>query len=404
MNRSLIFFLVFTLTFYGKGYTQSTSKKQLEARRLKLEKEIKEANSILTLTNNKQKSVSSQVEDLMYKINIRKNLIRVTNDQANLLSRLISKNSKEVNQLTVQLELLKKDYAEMVVKSYKNRSVHSRLMFLFSSENFKQAYKRLQYFEQYKLYQKNQAEIIKSKSLELNQLNAELKLQQDEKKSLIEKNREVNLILEEELKQQNILITDIKKDIGKYRTSINRKQREIEKLDKQIEKLIKEAIAASNKKKGSKRSSSFTLTPEAKALAASFESNKGKLPWPVKKGIVKVKYGTQPSPIDPSIKIRSNGIRIATEPAAKVKAIFKGEVLAIHLVKRGNPSVLIRHGNYISVYKNLSKIYVKKGQIIETNQEIGQVFTNPNSGESILNFSLFKDGSTQNPMYWIMRI
>ncbi len=404
MNRSLIFFLVFTLTFYGKGYTQSTSKKQLEARRLKLEKEIKEANSILTLTNNKQKSVSSQVEDLMYKINIRKNLIRVTNDQANLLSRLISKNSKEVNQLTVQLELLKKDYAEMVVKSYKSRSVHSRLMFLFSSENFKQAYKRLQYFEQYKLYQKNQAEIIKSKSLELNQLNAELKLQQDEKKSLIEKNREVNLILEEELKQQNILITDIKKDIGKYRTSINRKQREIEKLDKQIEKLIKEAIAASNKKKGSKRSSSFTLTPEAKALAASFESNKGKLPWPVNKGIVKVKYGTQPSPIDPSIKIRSNGIRIATEPAAKVKAIFKGEVLAIHLVKRGNPSVLIRHGNYISVYKNLSKIYVKKGQIIETNQEIGQVFTNPNSGESILNFSLFKDGSTQNPMYWIMRI
>lgn len=404
MNRSLIFFLVFTLTFYGKGYTQSTSKKQLEARRLKLEKEIKEANSILTLTNNKQKSVSSQVEDLMYNINIRKNLIRVTNDQANLLSRLISKNTKEVNQLTVQLELLKKDYAEMVVKSYKSRSVHSRLMFLFSSENFKQAYKRLQYFEQYKLYQKNQAEIIKSKSLELNQLNAELKLQQDEKKSLIEKNREVNLILEEELKQQNILITDIKKDIGKYRASINRKQREIEKLDKQIEKLIKEAIAASNKKKGSKRSSSFTLTPEAKALAASFESNKGKLPWPVKKGIVKVKYGTQPSPIDPSIKIRSNGIRIATEPAAKVKAIFKGEVLAIHLVKRGNPSVLIRHGNYISVYKNLSKIYVKKGQIIETNQEIGQVFTNPNSGESILNFSLFKDGSTQNPMYWIMRI
>ena len=404
MNRSIIIFLVFTLTFSGKGFTQSASQKQLEARRLKLEKEIKEANSILTLTNNKQKSVSSQVEDLRYKINIRKNLIRVTNDQANLLSRLISKNSKEVNQLKAQLELLKKDYAEMVVKSYKSKSIHSRLMFLFSSENFKQAYKRLQYYEQYKLYQKNQAEIIKSKSLELNQLNTELKLQQAEKKALIEKNREVNLILEEELKQQNILISDIKKDIGKYRASINKKQREIEKLDKQIEKLIKEAIAASNREKGSKRSSSFTLTPEAKALAASFESNKGKLPWPVKKGIVKVKYGTQPSPIDPSIKIRSNGIRIATEPAAKVKAIFKGEVLAIHLVKRGNPSVLIRHGNYISVYKNLSKIYVKKGQIIQTNQEIGQVFTNPNSGESILNFSLFKDGSTQNPMYWIMRI
>ena len=98
-------------------------------------------------------------------------------------------------------------------------------------------------------YIKNQAEIIKSKSLELNQLNTELKLQQAEKKALIEKNREVNLILEEELKQQNILISDIKKDIGKYRASINKKQREIEKLDKQIEKLIKEAIAAQTEKR-----------------------------------------------------------------------------------------------------------------------------------------------------------
>ncbi len=117
-----------------------------------------------------------------------------------------------------------------------------------------------------------------------------------------------------------------------------------------------------------------------------------------------MKYGTQPSPIDPSIKITSNGIRIATEPYAKVKAIFKGEVLAIHLIRRGNPSVLIRHGNYITVYKNLSKIYVKKGDKIETNQEIGEVFTNPNSGETTLNFSLFKEGNTQNPMYWIMKI
>ena len=205
---------------------------------------------------------------MRYKINIRKNLIRVTNDQANLLSRLISKNSKEVNQLKAQLELLKKDYAEMVVKSYKSKSIHSRLMFLFSSENFKQAYKRLQYYEQYKLYQKNQAEIIKSKSLELNQLNTELKLQQAEKKALIEKNREVNLILEEELKQQNILISDIKKDIGKYRASINKKQREIEKLDKQIEKLIKEAIAASNRKKGSKRSSSFYTNTRGKSFSS----------------------------------------------------------------------------------------------------------------------------------------
>lgn len=404
MNKGLLILVLLLAPLLNKGFAQSVSQKQLEAKRLQLENEIKEANTILSASNNKQKSAVSQVEDLTYKINIRKNLIRVTNDQANLLSRTISKNTKEISKLETQLNLLKQNYADMIVKSYKSKSVHSRLMFLFSAENFKQAYKRLQYFEQYKNYQKDQAAIIKAKSIELDQLNAVLSQQEQDKKALIKKNRLANTKLEIELETQNVLIQSIKKDIGKYKASIRQKQKEIQKLDKQIEKLIREAIAASNAEGGKKGGSTFKLTPEARALAASFESNKGKLPWPVKKGIVKVKYGTQPSPIDPSIKITSNGIRIATEPSAKVKAIFKGEVLAIHLIRRGNPSVLIRHGNYITVYKNLSKIYVKKGDKIETNQEIGEVFTNPNSGETILNFSLFKEGNTQNPMYWIMKI
>lgn len=404
MNKGLLILVLLLAPLLNKGFAQSVSQKQLEAKRLQLENEIKEANTILSASNNKQKSAVSQVEDLTYKINIRKNLIRVTNDQANLLSRTISKNTKEISKLETQLNLLKQNYADMIVKSYKSKSVHSRLMFLFSAENFKQAYKRLQYFEQYKNYQKDQAAIIKAKSIELDQLNAVLSQQEQDKKALIKKNRLANTKLEIELETQNVLIQSIKKDIGKYKASIRQKQKEIQKLDKQIEKLIREAIAASNAEGGKKGSTTFKLTPEARALAASFESNKGKLPWPVKKGIVKVKYGTQPSPIDPSIKITSNGIRIATEPSAKVKAIFKGEVLAIHLIRRGNPSVLIRHGNYITVYKNLSKIYVKKGDKIETNQEIGEVFTNPNSGETILNFSLFKEGNTQNPMYWIMKI
>ncbi len=246
MNKGLIILVLLLAPLFNKGFAQSASQKQLEAKRLQLENEIKEANTILSASNNKQKSAVSQVEDLTYKINIRKNLIRVTNDQANLLSRTISKNTKEISKLETQLNLLKQNYADMIVKSYKSKSVHSRLMFLFSAENFKQAYKRLQYFEQYKNYQKDQAAIIKAKSIELDQLNAVLSQQEQDKKALIKKNRLANTKLEIELETQNVLIQSIKKDIGKYKASIRQKQKEIQKLDKQIEKLIREAIAASN--------------------------------------------------------------------------------------------------------------------------------------------------------------
>ena len=135
-------------------------------------------------------------------------------------------------------------------------------------------------------------------------------------------------------------------------------------------------------------------------MAANFEANKGKLPWPVTSGAVKVRYGTQPSLIDKSISINSNGIRIATEKGAKAKAIFNGEVLAVQASKHGNPSVLIQHG---TVYKNLSKVYVKKGDKIKTNQDIGEVFTDPSNGETMLSFAIFKDSKTLDPSLWIAR-
>lgn len=385
---------------------QSQKQKELEAKRQQLQEEIAQINALLFSNKKKEKSIVSQVQDLNYKVSVRKNLIKVTNDQANLLTREINTNQKEITNLRNQLEILKKDYSAMIVKSYKSRSDQSKVMFLLSSDNFKQAYKRLQYIKQYANYQQEQGEKIKQKTQELQELNTSLLKQKAEKNKLIEENRIAKNLLEEELKDQNALVVSIRKNLSSYSSQIKKKQQEADRIDREIDRLIREAIAESNKKAGNSSTTSkgYALTAEAKALAANFESNKGKLPWPVEKGVVTVRYGKQPSPIDNSITINSNGVRIATEEGAKVRAVFEGEVTRIVVIKNANPAIIIRHGNYFTIYKNLSRIFVKQGDKVNTKQLIGEVFTNKNNGETILGFGVNKNSSTENPANWIYRM
>ncbi|WP_431133172.1 murein hydrolase activator EnvC family protein [Psychroserpens mesophilus] len=386
--------------------SQSNKQKELEAKRQKYQNELKQINALLFSDKKKEKSLVSLVEDLNYKVNVRRNLIKITNDQANLLTREINANQNEISSLREQLKELKDNYAEMIVKSYKSKSEQSRVMFLLSSDNFKQAYKRLQYIKQYRNYQEEQGELIKAKTLKLQELNTDLLRQKKDKDKLVLENREVKKQLEIELKEQEALMVSIRKNLSTYASQAKKKQQEIDRIDREIERLIREAIAASNKKAGktSSPTSKFVLTPEAKALARNFESNKGQLPWPVEKGVVKVKYGTQPSPIDRTVTINSQGVKIATEKGTKVRSVFDGEVSQILVIPNANPVVMIRHGNYITVYKNMSKIYVKKGDKVNTKQEIGEVFTNQSNGETMLGFGVYKDSKTQNPASWIYKM
>ncbi len=404
-NGALHITLLITL-FLAFGVTNAQSKKQkaLEEKRQQILREIKQLNSLLFTDKKKEKSVLNQVEDLNYKLSVRKNLIKITNDQANLLTREINDNQKEITSLRAQLKELKEDYAAMVVKSYKSKSEQSKVMFLLSSSNFKQAYKRLQYIRQYASYQKEQGEAIKEKTEKLQQLNIKLLKQKEDKQKLIEENRKEKRALEAEVKQQQILMASIKQNLNKYTSQIKKKQQEADRIDREIDRLIKEAIAESNRKAGNTTSTGkFVLTPEARKLASSFKANKGKLGWPVTRGVIRTRYGTQRSSVDKSVTIRSTGLQIATERNAKVKAVFNGEVSKIMIIKNANPVVMIRHGNYLTVYKNLSKVYVKAGDKITTGQEIGEVFTNRITGETILGFSVYKDNKKQNPEYWLAK-
>ncbi|WP_394347010.1 murein hydrolase activator EnvC family protein [Winogradskyella tangerina] len=404
MKRLHIVVLIGCLVSFTSLFGQSDKQKKLEAQRQQILKEMKQFRALLFDKEKEERSEITLIEDLNYKVNKRKNLIRITNEQANLLTREINANENEISSLKDQLEELKADYAAMVVKSYKSKSEQSKVMFLLSSNNFKQAYKRLQYIRQYANYQKEQGETIKEKTKELEALNVELNQQKEDKQKLIEENRIAKRELEKELKEREVLMASIKADMNKFAAQIKKKKQEADRLDREINRLIREAIAASNKKAGKKTSTGkFVLTPEAKKLASNFEANKGKLGWPVSRGVIKGKFGKRRSLTDAAVTNNYKSIQIATESDAEVKAVFRGEVSEILIVKNGNPAVMIRHGNYLTIYMNLSKVYVKKGDIISTGQVIGQVFTNKIRGETLLGFRINKNNQVLNPESWLAK-
>jgi len=403
-KKTFILSLLLICFSFLNGFSQSKERKQLEQRRLALREEIKEINSLLIDNKKKKQSVLVQVEDLDKRISATQNLIKVTNQEANLLTREINENLNKITKLRKDLEALKEDYAKMIRKSYKSKSNQSRIMFLFSSENFLQAYKRLQYMKQYANYRKQQGDEIKAQTKLLQQLNEDLIEQRKAKETLLAENRVTQKKLQEDKKQQQILIASIQEKQGTFENQLKERQKEVSRIDDQIEKLIREAIAAENKKKGSTSSKAFALTPEAKALAADFTSNKGKLPWPVKSGVISMRFGVHPHKTVPSVKVKSSGVRIETNASEPIKAIFKGEVMKIQAIKGANKAVMVRHGNYISVYNNLESVQVQTGDPITTGQILGLVGNATSTGRPTLNLSLYKDTTSLDPALWIYKM
>ena len=398
--------MAFFVLFVSLGLAQKNSARQktLEKQKKLLQAEIKEINTLLFNNSNREKSILSQVEDLDVKISVRTELVKVNNQQANLLTQQINVNQRDITNLRKELDELKKDYAEMIKKSYKSKSSQNRLMFLFSSEDFLQAYKRIQYMKQYTNFRKKQGEVITQKTKTLQSLNKALFEQKAQKEVLVMENRKAQKELQQERRSQQRLIRGLKSKSRSLALEIKQKQRKAAEIDKVIERLIREAIAASNKASGKSVKNAFALTPESKLLAANFVANKGKLPWPVEKGIVIQRYGTQPHPVVKTTMIKSNGVTIATTPKSKARAVFEGEVMTILSFKGSNPTILIKHGNYITTYKNMGKVYVKKGDKVKAKQPIGEIFTHPQTGKTTLQFSVFNALKPQNPKSWIYRM
>ena len=399
--RKTMLFLWIVLLCSNSIFSQN-NRKQLEKQKEAIQKELKEINALLFKNKKQKASTFTDIENINYKIQRKQEVIKLTNRQINLLNIKLEKNKNQQVDLSKRLKEVKAAYKEMILRSYKSKSGKNKLMFVLSSESFFQAFKRTQYIKQYAAFRRNQANKIVTISDELKLINDELIERKKLKETLLTNNRLTQKSLEKEKNQANEIAFKLKSQEKKYKKNILAKQKESLKIDKQIDKLIREAIAASNKTKT--KSNSFNLTPEAIALAKNFELNKGKLPWPVSRGVVIQRFGTQPHPVVKTAKIKSNGIVIATEKSAKVKTVFKGQVLSVLKFRGSNPTILIQHGNYITAYKNLSKVFVSKGDMLESGQAIGEVFTNKTNSQSTIQFSIFKKTTPLNPLFWILKM
>jgi septal ring factor EnvC (AmiA/AmiB activator) len=414
MNKVLLTILL--AGFSTMMWSQSDQQKKLEQRKAQIQKEIREFQELLNKEKKKERSILNEISEKQTKIKLSEKLINTTQKQTKLLNDDIYLNQIEINKLNRELKMLKEDYAEMLVKSYKAKSDQSRIMFILSSDNFLQAYKRMQYMKQYASFRKIQGDAIRVKMEELQGLQNKLTLQKQEKQKLLTESEKQKQALEKEREEQEKLVKIIQKDKKKYTADIQKKQRESREIDRKIDRIIKEAIAAANKKTaaaaGTKKSTAkaaasapankIVLTKEGEIVANNFTASKGKLPWPVEKGFISLPYGDQPHPVVRTATIHNSGVEITTDEGAQARAVFAGEVTTI-MVFDGLKAVYIRHGNYFTVYLNLASVNVKAGDKVSLKQNIGTVYTNKNTGKTVIKFMVLQNTNRLNPQQWISK-
>ena len=393
-TRILLFFLLLIVTDL-----RSQSKQALEKQKKEIQNEIKVIELKLSNSSKKKGLIISNAEDLNYKIKLQQNLISNINNQLNLILNEIDANEIQLTNLKNKEVSLKEELAKMLITGYKKKSNLNKLMFIFSSSSFQQAYKRIQYFKQYVNFQNKTLLKIKSTSSEIENVIVVLDSQKTNKQLLINENENIKRELNIQYDDLNKLIAEVNKDQKKYKNEIKQKQKLSKDIDKKIEKLIREALANSKRNDGG-----FKLSEEAQLISKNFNANKGRLPSPVIRGNVVLGFGKQPHPIVKTATIQSNGVRIRTSSDVEARTIFDGEVYSIIISKNNSRTVLIQHGNFFTVYKNLSQIYVSKGDKLKTKEVIGKIATDPLNGQTILSFSIFYNGVPQNPRTWIYKL
>ena len=409
----------FFLLLFALVVSAQTEQQKLEKRKAQIQREIVENQEKLDKMRNQEKSITTQIEIQKDKIRLKEKLINTTEKQTRLLNDDLYLTQLKINKLKRELEVIKEDYAEMISKSYKSRSVRSRAMFLLSSENFLQAYKRAQYMKQYASYRKAQGEEIRIKTDKLVEYNTHIEKQKVEKQKLLRENEKERSELLKEKQDQEVLVNSIQKDRKKIAAQIKKQQQESRGIDRKIDRLIQKAIDEANRKaalaaakaspakasavkaKVAESPSKIVLTPEAKVIADNFRSNKGSLNWPVERGFISLKYGDQPHPLHKSLIVHNSGLEITTEDGGSARAVFGGEVISVIVISPVNKAVIIQHGDYFTIYQNLSSVNVGKGEKVRIKQNLGKIRTNGDSGKTTLKFLIKQNNVYINPETWL---
>jgi septal ring factor EnvC (AmiA/AmiB activator) len=421
---SLLLLLAITPVYAQK--TKGKSKKQLQSEITSLQKEISNANQLLKKTTKDKEMTLNEVSILDKKIKQREQLIKACNEQIAVLDEEINKGQSNIKSLNSDLSKLQKEYAKMIAFANKNRSHYDRLGFIFASADFNQAFSRLRYIR----------EFTDARKVKMNQIAATEKQISSEVEASQQAREEQSALLKEEKAQQGALkkekeelneqVAKLKKKEGNIQQDIKNKQQQAQKLQKAIDDIIAEEIrkanaeaerkrkeeAKKNANKGKSTTATTTpktkekgmaLTPAEKTLSTNFVGNKGKLPWPVERGVISSSYGKHASVVSSKVTVTNNGIDIATTEGAKARAVFDGEVASVTKLTGANTVVILRHGEYFTVYSNLENVTVKRGDKVKTKQNLGTIHTNKTESKTELHFELLKEQNRQDPAGWLSK-
>lgn len=397
-------FGIVLLVLFAVG-ASGQSKSELQGHKKKLQQEINYTNQLLQKTAKTKESSLNQLKQLSKKISSREELIQTIEGEISLLNDSIRGHESELDSLESILEQLKEEYAEMIKSAYKNRSSYDRMMFIFSSSNFNQAFKRLKYYQQYAQYRRSQAENIQQTQV---LIDAQLHLLQAVKKSkegLLQARLQERSMLSSEKNQKEKVVQDLKGQEGKLRKELQQKQNAARKVDAAIQKIIEEEIRLAKEaaRKAGGDGKGFPMTPEARELSASFASNKGKLPWPVAEGVITEQFGEHTHPTLKNVKVQNNGINITTKKNNIGRAVFNGVVRGIIIIPGEGKAVLVNHGEYYTLYSYFKDVYVSKDDKITTKQNLGVLIDGDDGSNSDMHFELWKNFDKINPELWLIK-
>ena len=407
----ILFLLGFILLVAASG-ADAQSRKSLEGKRKKLLQDIKIANQLLKTTTRNKETTLNRLYTLQSQINKREELVHLLTNELLFVDSNIVRTTNVVVALNEDIDALEKEYSEMARQAYRQKMNNSRLLFIFSSDGFNQAFRRWQYIKQYDRFRAKQTELILLIRATLSSKIELLESQKNEKETLLAEAEKQTALLVLEKKDKNKIITALKKDEKRIRKDITKKRRSHQNLNDAIEDVIRSEIALNRKqarnpkakrKGSSKKQKNVNKRPQTTKLTNSFSSNRGRLPWPVKQGIITGHFGNQPHPTIKSIQITNNGIDIQTSPGAKAKAVYKGEVAGVQFIPGHHYMVMIKHGDYYTVYSNIETTSLKKGDWIKTNQPIGRLSIDDQSNTSKVHFEVWKNKERMNPVKWIRR-
>ncbi len=396
-KKTIFLFILFFLQAFWASMVYSQSSKDLDKKKQDNIEQLNYSRSLLEKTTKSKSSTLNQLNLIQSNISLRAGIIDNISDEQVFLKNDIEANNLEIKRIENKINIIKKDYANLVIVASRNLENDYALMYILSSADFNQAYQRIKYLKYLAKYREDLAVKLKAEEENLKVKNQELNANKRKNESLlVEKKRELSL-LDKDKRQSLSMIKTLQSRESELKKEIQKRERIQAEIEKEIRRIIEEEAA---KARSANRAN--ILTPEERIISNDFTKNMGRLPWPSEQGVITGKYGEQNHPVLKGIKINSNGIDINTVEGAKIRSVFDGEVTKVIAILGANYTVIIKHGEFRTVYQNLVEVRVKAGDKVRTKSIIGTVFTDQDN-TSKFHFEVWKDKTTQNPEQWLSR-